>query len=302
LLKTKNGEAFLSDIEKIKNSNNKKIIFGAGLFGNEIYRCFCDVNWDLFIDNNPKTKTFCGLDVLTIDEYTKKYNDLSNAYILISSSKFKDEIYTQLTKLGCPSEHIFNFIDFRTELMQLQYFDYFKLEDFESFVDAGVCDGFTAKNFIKSVNNRYNAVYCFEPDEENFKTSTANLSEYKNVNLINAGLFCEDTVLSFQMCGNGTSSISESGTTSINVVALDNALKNKPVTFIKMDIEGAELDALKGAAGIIKNNKPKLAISIYHKPEDIFELPKMVLSLNPEYKLGFRHYSLFDTETIMYAE
>ena len=74
------------------------------------------------------------------------------------------------------------------------------------------------------------------------------------------------------------------------------------VTFIKMDIEGAELESLKGAGRIIiREQKPKLAICVYHKKEDIFDIPEYILSLNPKYKLYLRHYTLGEWDTVLYA-
>lgn len=87
----------------------------------------------------------------------------------------------------------------------------------------------------------------------------------------------------------------------IETVALDEFLRGERVTFIKMDIEGAERDALKGAAQIIREQKPKLAVSIYHRPDDVIEIPKLILSLRPDYRLYIRHYSLLSNETVLYA-
>lgn len=81
------------------------------------------------------------------------------------------------------------------------------------------------------------------------------------------------------------SKISNEGDIAVDVIKLDDFFKTheKP-TFIKMDIEGAELAALRGCADTIREYKPKLAICVYHKPEDIFEIPEYILSLNPDYK------------------
>lgn len=73
------------------------------------------------------------------------------------------------------------------------------------------------------------------------------------------------------------------------------------MTFIKMDIEGAELAALKGAKNTIKMYKPKLAICVYHNPLDIIEIPKLIKEIEPSYKLYLRHYSKFYSDTILYA-
>ena len=68
-----------------------------------------------------------------------------------------------------------------------------------------------------------------------------------------------------------------------------------------MDIEGAEKQALFGSKQVIKQNHPKLAISVYHRFDDIFEIPELILSFNPDYKLYLRHYCINPAETILYA-
>ena len=73
------------------------------------------------------------------------------------------------------------------------------------------------------------------------------------------------------------------------------------ITFIKMDIEGAEYKALQGAEQIIRENKPNLAICLYHKPEDVFEIPQLILNYRPDYRFLVRHYWLREYETVLYA-
>lgn len=98
-----------------------------------------------------------------------------------------------------------------------------------------------------------------------------------------------------------SSRIREDGEEIVNVTSLDKELGDEKVTFIKMDIEGSELPAIIGAKNIIIKNKPKLAISVYHKYEDIFEIPEIILKYNPNYKIYLRHYATSDSETILYA-
>ena len=78
-------------------------------------------------------------------------------------------------------------------------------------------------------------------------------------------------------------------------------LRDRKVTFLKMDIEGSELAALRGAERIIREQRPKLAICVYHKPEDMWEIPGFILNCHPDYKLYLRHYSISYTETVLYA-
>ena len=99
-----------------------------------------------------------------------------------------------------------------------------------------------------------------------------------------------------------TSLITGVGDFSIPVVTIDSTLNGDVATFLKMDIEGAELQALVGAKETIKKYKPRLAICIYHKLEDIVTIPEYILSLVPEYKFYIRHHHpTIGTETVLYA-
>lgn len=113
-------------------------------------------------------------------------------------------------------------------------------------------------------------------------------------------------MLEFTEKANGASHISvnisgnEDNSTLISVMPMDKLIYDD-VSFIKMDIEGAEYKAIRGAAKLIERCKPKLAISIYHKVEDIWELPELILKICPDYRLYMRHYSIAQAETVLYA-
>jgi len=97
------------------------------------------------------------------------------------------------------------------------------------------------------------------------------------------------------------SAISDKGDSVIQCVALDHALPGFNPTFINMDIEGVELAALKGAETLIKESKPDLAISAYHAPNDIWEIPLYLEGLRLGYKFYLRNYSSFISDTVLYA-
>ena len=90
---------------------------------------------------------------------------------------------------------------------------------------------------------------------------------------------------------------------TVSVIDLDTYFEKEGVvpTYIKMDIEGAEHKAIEGAKNIIANNKPRLAISIYHKQEDLWDLPKLLLDIRPDYKFYIRHYTMGFADTVLYA-
>jgi FkbM family methyltransferase len=191
------------------------------------------------------------------------------------------------------------------ELSKQQYFDLeeFKSNEEEVFVDVGGFDGMTSIGFLDwCKNSKEKSIYVFEPDSDNIEKCHNNLSKYTdNYKIIDKGCWSTEDTLKFKAQGNGASSIDTTGENEVKVTTLDKELQDKKVTFIKMDIEGAEVEALKGAKNIIEKNKPKLAISIYHKPEDIWEIPKIIMQYCPEYRFWLRHYSLTSAETVLYA-
>ncbi|MEI0604854.1 FkbM family methyltransferase [Brachyspira alvinipulli] len=87
----------------------------------------------------------------------------------------------------------------------------------------------------------------------------------------------------------------------IDVISIDNFLDGNPITFLKSDIEGEEFNMLKGAENTIKKYKPKMAISVYHRPDDLLTIPKYIKELVPEYNFSLRHHSLSFNDTVLYC-
>ena len=187
-----------------------------------------------------------------------------------------------------------------------QYFENFlSLSDDVSFVDCGSYDGFTSIEFAKFTNNKYKNIHVFEPDFENYLKCSDNLKKYRNVILNSTGVSNSKGILRFSSLCDSTSKVDENGVTQINVIDLDSyfsefSTKLSDPLFIKMDLEGFEMVALAGAKNIIKNNNTTLAVAVYHKISDIFEIPEYILSLNSNYRLYLRHYTEAWTETVMY--
>ena len=72
------------------------------------------------------------------------------------------------------------------------------------------------------------------------------------------------------------------------VITIDDVLGDRPLTYVKMNIEGAEIEALRGGRNAIRRWTPRLAISAYHRPSDLWRIPQLVLELNPDYALYLR--------------
>lgn len=181
------------------------------------------------------------------------------------------------------------------------------LSDKECLVDAGAFDGDTIRSFKKATDDQYETIYAFEMDQRNYNNLQIYCSRAGNnegndsrINLYQIGLsdckgrFCYNS--NFE-----TTQFAEDGNEICEVDSLDSILQDKKVTFIKMDIEGSEMQALHGAEVLIKNQKPKLAICIYHSIEDFLNIPVYIKNLNPEYKILIRHHSACEAETVCYA-
>ncbi len=82
---------------------------------------------------------------------------------------------------------------------------------------------------------------------------------------------------------------------------IDNGTIKEKITFVKMDIEGAELQALEGMENMIKQDIPKLAICLYHRPQDMWEIPLYLYQIMPNYQFLIRHHDFEDNETVLYV-
>jgi FkbM family methyltransferase len=187
---------------------------------------------------------------------------------------------------------------------ELQYFDdtAIELDKKEIFFDIGGFDGDSSINFIKKVKNEYASVHFFEPDIELINSAKKNLSKFKNIIFNQLGVFNNQMTLSFNNTGGLDGSIVKSGEFKIDTIDLDSYILNQSIpTYVKMDIEGAELSAIEGAQNLIKSFKPKLAIAIYHYPDHFWKIPLYLNNLNPNYKFKLRHYTDTIFETILYA-
>jgi len=177
-----------------------------------------------------------------------------------------------------------------------------KLSESEVFVDGGAYTGDTLLAFIRKAKNKYSKCYAFEPEPGNAAKlqALAGRQNFRDVSIIAKGLWSKADTLRFAAAeGETGSAISETGGASIEADTIDNLAPD--ATFIKLDVEGAELEALKGAAETIKRNRPKLAICLYHKPGDLFEIPLFVKSLAPEYKFFLRQHQPVACELVLYA-
>lgn len=136
---------------------------------------------------------------------------------------------------------------------------------------------------------------------------TLDRDQQKGVHLYHEGVWSEKKALSYGNEEKSTvqafSILKSDNTHEVMVERLDDVLSGERITFIKMDVEGSELEALKGAENIIKNQHPKMAICLYHKIEDFWQIPMYIKAIVPEYRFGIRHHCPANfNDTVLYAE
>jgi len=185
-----------------------------------------------------------------------------------------------------------------------QYFppDLIKLTGHERLVDIGAFNGDTIRDFVDRMQGKFDRLFSFEVDTINFKALQENvrqMPEQSRIRIFNLGIWDSECDITYSI-GDSNSTVG-SGEGKGHVVPLDDVLRDEKVTFIKMDIEGAELQALRGAKNIIRNQKPKLAICVYHDFRHLWEIPLYIKSLVPEYKINLRHHNSMEYETVCYA-
>ena len=180
---------------------------------------------------------------------------------------------------------------------------YLNKYDTVSIIDCGAYDGDTIQIAI-DLKIPINNSYCFEPDEKSYIAliqRIAKLNLNKQVTAIRAGVWNESGIIKFLSTNNWSSRIiqNDSGIT-INMVSLDNYLSVHCINLIKMDIEGSEMNALKGALKIINQDRPILAISIYHNFYDLVKIPLFLMDILKQYNYFLRHHS-GTQETVFYC-
>ncbi len=283
---------------QIAHFENKDFCFwGAGAGAHWLVRY---MNQDAFVIDSNKSGTIEGHPIITFEEFLAM-PDCHNYIVIITVGKeaARSEIASLLDRHGL--DYLFGYGGLDAE--DVQYFDLPQLQlGDEYFVDVGALDGETTKHFLEHFSGGH--AYVFEPSAAQYEAMKKELKVYGGATeLFPYGLYDRNGTVRFSTCGYdaGSARVSKTGDTSIKVRRMDDVLIGKRVTFIKMDIEGSELAALKGAEQIIRTQKPKLAICVYHKPEDIWEIPGLILDYVPEYRLYLRHYSITNTETVLYA-
>ena len=234
--------------------------------------------------------------------YTHDIEKCENAFYLLADSRSRSIFHERLDFLNTGDvKHLGKTCDPDT-----MYFDSEILifADDEIVIDGG--GGASGSTFLKLMNRtkafkRY--LFC-EPDPGNMHMAKTNLSQYGNIEFVPKALWSKCDVLCFSATATTVSHL-KTGVADyknqVEVTSIDELLGGQRCTFIKMDVEGAEMEALRGAVETISKYKPKLAICAYHKPGDFIDIPLLINETNSDYAIYLRHYSADRYNTVCYA-
>ncbi len=267
------NEELISYIKKIGSRAQKFLVPEVPVFGEDVF------DYKLFLE---KKKQIESLYEMLADEQSKKVLKNLIEYKLSGKPQYLYEMETDRMEVF---ESIFDF------------------GDNENYLDLGAFTGDTVEEFLKVTKGNYAKIVAVEPAPKNFERLERFVKEkgLKNTQLINAAISDKRGEAFFSEKGGRNPFISENGKYSVDMIRLCD-IDFKP-TYIKIDVEGFERETISGGIRMIKENCPKIAMSLYHKNLDFLELPLYLKSIEPGYKLYLRHHPYLPAwETNLYAK
>ncbi len=160
----------------------------------------------------------------------------------------------------------------------------------ESFLDLGAYRGDTVEEFIANTHGRYEYITALEPDRKTYKKLKEYLAAVPQSRAFNMGIWDEDKTVDFNSSLGRGSAINDNGKDRLMVTTIDTLYKKRRLSYLKMDVEGAERRALVGGKTVIARDRPKINMALYHRSEDIFDLPLLLREIRPDYKLFIRQH------------
>ena len=272
----------LDELEALARSHGVQRVF----FPWDLYDQFStDLNWRYWLSSQ-------ALLTSNLDSIERSFNRLSDSMsrqCLLDICRFRLGILTSYGSF----QHAEN-----------QYFNPLTLANLRAdnlvYVDGGAYNGDTLLEL--QATTPVNAAYLFEPDPSNFDVLVRNTAHLESrITCLPLALADRHQSLSFNAGTGEGAAISEHGTTHITAVALDEALGQQHVDFLKLDVEGAEVAALQGAKKMIRRCRPVMALSLYHRPQDIWAIPDQIAEIADGYDLYIRQHYANSFDSVLYA-
>jgi FkbM family methyltransferase len=202
----------------------------------------------------------------------------------LSRKVFADVLNYKISGKMCYLEHV---TSRRQDIKAL-----FNFTEQECYGDLGAYKGDTITEFLELTQERYRHIFAVEPDKKNYVKlkEFVEAEQLSKLTLINSGVWSVSGEQHFYQRGGRMSSLAPAGNSIVKVLALDDLKKDRPFTYLKFDVEGAEKEALLGASHILSEEGPKLLVAAYHHDDDLWELPELIYKLNPNYKIYLRRH------------
>src|SRR5208283_2914568 len=188
-----------------------------------------------------------------------------------------------------------------------QYFpdSLYQIDDHEVFVDCGAYIGDTAEQVIRR-NPAFSRIVAIEADPQNFDRLTKWISTLEahvasRISAMNIAVGAKRGQLRFQASGTDAARLATDGNVVVECIPIDDLAQAAGATFIKMDIEGAELEELAGARRSIQTHRPILSICVYHKQDDLWRIPRFIHALVEDYRFFLRPHEVDGKELVCYA-
>ena len=222
----------------------------------------------------------------------KHKEDMQQVYEWLADDKSR-EVFLKIIRFRMIDDTIL----IPTDKQDKQYFEYefYPKRDDEIFVDCGAFNGISLRTFLAENTNMFSRYYGFEPDSVNYvslQKYVASLPQelHEKIQIFHKAVYDTDAeTMIYALHGPG-SFVADIGNEAVQTIRIDTAIYDHKASYIKMNIEGSELNALKGAEKTINYSHPKLAIAGYHKTWDLWEVPKLIHTIDPSYKFYLRSY------------
>lgn len=219
-------------------------------------------------------------------------DDLCKVYSLLADDMSR-EVFEKLVRFRMLDDSI----HIPTEMQDKQYFEYdfYPKSEEEIFVDCGAYNGISLGTFLKENDYKFKKYYGIEPDRDNFVKLEKYIADLpaevqKKTVIFNKAVYDSAGKIQLYNLNGPGSFISDIGRQETEIIMIDDLLDEDGATYIKMNIEGSELQALRGATKTIKSCQTKLAIAGYHKTWDLWEVPLLIYDMNSDYSFYLRSY------------
>ncbi len=295
---------------KMEQKPKNLVLYGTNATGHAIASLLVKRNINFYGFCGRRAKEFpnglMGKPVISPDYLFQNPDDF---YVILAVADSADEVKRIVKENHFPQEQILASLKPDHEIDH-QYFEFPSLfHHGTAFVDGGCLNCRTSYLFADWCGNGYSKIFAYEPDPISYSICKKNLlsKEIRDFQLIQAGLSDHEGEVLFRSglfgCSHiiKTGGVEEKNSITVPVTTIDDTVGEEKVGFIKMDIEGAEFDALHGAKKMIVRDKPLLAISVYHREGDMLAIMDYLRCLEPEYRFWLRHYSIGIADTVLYA-